>query len=329
MRELVASLLTWLEVNRDDVRAYQVLAALARETLKRADSPDPSQREFDAEQLAQALDRSDGFAAAKRWILDAKVETYAEARRASLDQHFRSAGHTQTLCVRRRSPGGKHRAVWFLEPHELSPEVAEPKLEEAVELAEAKDSPLAVRYEFTAPGHIRPAWYVRPLIGSGSFVTWSWRGLLWLGVLLVPVLYLAASAFFMLGYQYARRPLETADLASMIVIGALGWGTWRGILRPLVWLVEDRVANAPSFWTAASEDPAQFELTATENYQRKLQLVRYTAVCPICAGQVELRYALGLNRRRLVGCCSESPQEHVFSFDRVLRAGKQLSSAAG
>ena len=70
----------------------------------------------------------------------------------------------------------------------------------------------------------------------------------------------------------------------------------------------------------------QLEIALGENKLRRLQLVRYSAVCPVCAGTVELRYAHGANRRRPVGCCSEVPHEHVFSFDRVLRSGRRLAS---
>lgn len=327
MRGLVQCLLQWLAVDREDLRAHTLLRVLATETLKRADSADAEQREFDAEQLAEACGKSDGFEAAKRWVGRAGLETYLAARRAALEQHFRSAGHDRALRVSKRSPGGKHRAVWFLEVYQLLPESEAVASSVAADKSRSEEA-LVVQYDYAGPGQIQPAWYARPLIGSGSFVTWSWRGVLWLLVLMIPMAYLAVSAFFLFMYQYARRPLETADFASMVLLMALGWLVWRLVLRPLYWLVEDRVANAPQLWTKLSEEPAQFELAATEDNRRKLQLVRYTAVCAVCAGCVELRYSQGANKRRLLGCCSESPQEHVFSFDRVLRQGKRLSSAS-
>lgn len=55
-----------------------------------------------------------------------------------------------------------------------------------------------------------------------------------------------------------------------------------------------------------------------------LRLVRYVADCPLCGQEVSLRDG-GLGRfNRLVGYCDEEPGEHVFSFDRKLRAGHWL-----
>ena len=58
--------------------------------------------------------------------------------------------------------------------------------------------------------------------------------------------------------------------------------------------------------------------------ERVIGLVRYTATCPECSAAVELRYGEGHERRRLFGCCVESPQEHVFTFDRVTRRGRRI-----
>jgi hypothetical protein len=182
----------------------------------------------------------------------------------------------------------------------------------------------SIRYDFTPPGEVRAAWYARPLIGAGSFVTRSWRGLLWVAVFLVPVTYLLLSVLVALAYTYSRRPLQTSDIASMLVITALGWVVWRASVRPVIWLLDDRITLATELWVAWSEDTAQLELAKDEDNRRRLQLVRYSAVCPICAGRVELRYSQGPNRRRLLGCCNEAPHEHVYSFDRVSRQGLRL-----
>ena len=52
--------------------------------------------------------------------------------------------------------------------------------------------------------------------------------------------------------------------------------------------------------------------------------LRYSAVCPICAGTLELRYSQSPNTRALVGCCNEAPHDHVFSFDRIGRTGSRI-----
>lgn len=328
MKSLLNCLQDWLTENRADGSAYLLFLALTTETLKRTDSPDPDQREFDAEALAPAAGGPDDFETAKRWIDRAKFERFAEARQTAIEEHFRAAGLAQALRVVRRSPRGKHRAVWFLDPYTLPEDSPAPDSIDTTRATAATNETASIRYAFAPPGQVRAAWYARPLIGAGSFVTRSWRGLMWVALLLVPMGYLLLSVLLALGYTYSRRPLQTADLASMLLIVVLGWVVWRIWIRPVLWLIDDRITLASELWVGWNEDIAQLELALDENKRRRLQLVRYSAVCPVCAGTVELRYAQGTNRRRLVGCCSEVPHEHVFSFDRILRTGRRLTAEA-
>jgi len=330
MRDLVVRLSDWLTSHREDASAYSLFVALTQETLKRADSSAAAQREFDAQDLAAAAGRPEAndFDASKRWVIGRGLETYAAARRKSIEDHFRAAGHDTCLRPTRRSPGGKHRAVWYLEQY--------PLLDDSVEAIAADPSrsdcdgfqATTVQYEFIPPGQVKAAWYSRPLIGAGSFVTRSWRGILWAAAFLVPVGYLLGSALLTLGFTYLRRPIQTADLASLVVVAVLAWFVWRTFVRPMVWLLDDRIIPATELWVAWNEANAQLELTRDEHDRRRLQLVRYTAVCPICAGALELRYSQGPNARRLVGCCAEAPHDHVFSFDRISRVGSRISGAS-
>jgi hypothetical protein len=91
-----------------------------------------------------------------------------------------------------------------------------------------------------------------------------------------------------------------------------------------MWLVEDRIIPASEGWVAWKEESAQLELARDSDGKRRLQHVRYSAACTVCAASIELLYAQGANKRRIVGCCTEAPQDHVFSFDRVLKTGIRL-----
>lgn len=62
-------------------------------------------------------------------------------------------------------------------------------------------------------------------------------------------------------------------------------------LRDWLRLLDDRLIPAAELWVAWNEANAQLELTKDKHDRRCLQLVRYTAVCPICAGTLELRYS--------------------------------------
>ena len=58
-----------------------------------------------------------------------------------------------------------------------------------------------------------------------------------------------------------------------------------------------------------------------------LQLVRHFAVCPICAGEIELADGNPSFPGRVVGRCGDSPTEHVFSFDPTSLVGMALRIA--
>lgn len=122
--------------------------------------------------------------------------------------------------------------------------------------------------------------------------------------------------------MFVHRPLTTSDLAFAITAMVSGWVLWT-MVRNGWWLLSDRIAPAADVLVAWKELPAQLECFEAGE-ERLIGLVRYTASCPECAAAIELRYGDGLERRRLFGCCVESPQEHVFTFDRVTRRGKRV-----
>ena len=101
MKSLLNCLQDWLTENRSDGSAYSLLLAITTETLKRTDSPDADQREFDAEALTPAAGGPGDFETAKRWIDRAKFERFAEARQAATEEHFRAVGHSKALRRRR------------------------------------------------------------------------------------------------------------------------------------------------------------------------------------------------------------------------------------
>lgn len=326
MRELLECFREWLAANRTNANAYALCSALVSESLKRADSRDPEQMEFDAQALAEAASRPEGvqFESAKRLVERAEVIRFVEARRDSLEEFFRSKGFSQCLKVERRSPGGRHRAVWYLQPYQLATTVESEERPAQPRPAENQNRPPGIEYDLTPAGAVRPSLFGRVLIGSGSFVTRSARGLLWMTLFLGLIALGVGSALTALGFIYVRRPVQTSDLATLVALLGFVWFIWVFLLRPLVWLLDDRIILATEFWVGWKEDTAQLELSKDAEDKTRLQLVRYSAVCPVCSGKVEVRYSPGPNRRRLVGCCAEAPQDHVFSFDRVLRRGTRL-----
>jgi len=85
---------------------------------------------------------------------------------------------------------------------------------------------------------------------------------------------------------------------------------------------------APESFIGFRDKPAQLELITAANKKKSIQLVRYKASCPICGAPVYLDNGKPDFPRRLIGRCSESPREHIYSFDRVTRMGYALRESA-
>lgn len=332
MKQLVLCLIDWVDQLHASGRGPAALRALASETLKRVDSPDSDQRQFDAMDLAQAADpgKDWDYEQAKQWLANAKLSQFVGARLEDLSGFFQARGHQEILVPQKSETAGRHRAQWFLTVQSLSvdtrataPLTAEPAV--SAEFGAPSDSKQDdLVYEFTGPGELRLGLVGWLLLGRhGSTPTRSARGLVWLGMLLVVALIFLSILFVIWAMGHLQRPVMTADLVSLVMLVATGLIVWKVWAQPLAWLLDDRITLAPEVLTAFSEEPCQLEMPKDKN-ARHIRLVRYSGVCPVCAGQIGLRYGAGSDARRLFGACSEAPQDHVFTFDRVTRKGRRV-----
>lgn len=163
-------------------------------------------------------------------------------------------------------------------------------------------------------------WWGRVIFAKGSVPRKSWRFRLllsrfvlmlvacfaiFLGTLAVPVL---------AGLQ--PSPIATLlGLATLVIIYSFE-------LRSFVMLSEDRIILA-SVSLYSGVTPAQIEIVRNRHIH-EWRIVRYSSTCPVCSGDIYVSDGAPAFPRRLVGRCSESPREHVFSFDRVTRLGQPL-----
>lgn len=324
MKALLECLRDWLNAQHDDVNARHLAIALAEETIKRADSVDATQRDFDAQELAAACNWSEAnnFDAAKRKVERANLVTYLSSRRTSIEEFFRSRCHTQAMRIVKRSTSGKRRAQWSLEAYDLQSEDAASATSSGAPTPDmSPPDPSVLIYDYIAAGKVKPSWLGCLVLGGGKFPTRSARGVLWVSSFLVPVLVVVACLFVIWSMLYLARPVQARDLATVVIVGGVVWAFWYLTIRPMLWLLDDRLVPAPELFVGWKEEPAQLEM-AQEDGKRMLGLVRYSGTCPVCAAKVELRYGDGQSRR-LFGRCIESPQEHVFTFDRVTRRGSR------
>jgi len=329
MKQLILCLIDWIDQLHASGQAAAALRALAVETLKRVDSPDPDQRKFDAQAIAEATNtnRIWDFDQAKQWLSRANVPKFVDARTQALCGFFREKGHHEVVVPVKTETSGRVRAEWFLEVRPLPSASEEPinpapsSSDAATPTVESAATAEGLVYEYTPPTQLRLGPLGWLLLGrQGNTPTKSARGVIWAGVFVLSGLVLLLMLFLLSAMGHLQRPLTTGDLVNVVMLLIFGTLTWRYWVRPLVWLGEDRIIPAPNLLPALTEDPCQLEMPK-DGERRYIRLVRYSGVCPVCAGQIELRYGAGHESRRLFGCCIEAPQDHVFSFDRVTRKG--------
>jgi hypothetical protein len=331
MKALVECLIDWLQEERSTAKAWRILDTLARETLKTANSQDSEQREFEVLDIAQACEPhvQRDHDSAKAWFSGGKPANFLAGRRAKLDEFFSKAGHQQALELAKSESKGGNKTVWFLKAYDLQrAEISNP-CDQKVVIEELPSRPGAtapdITYDVTKPGDIQLSWLGRLVLGNGAFKTKSGRGVLWAAWMLTTGIFILACGYLSFSMRGVNRPLQTNDLVMLLALMAVGWIAWRVVLRPLIWLLEDRLILAAEALMKLKEDSAQLDM-AKDDAHRYIRLVRYSAVCPICAGNIELRYGHGANHRRIFGCCSEVPTEHVYTFDRITRIGQRYRS---
>lgn len=128
----------------------------------------------------------------------------------------------------------------------------------------------------------------------------------------------------LLGLVLPKNQGSVHYLYTLVTGIGMAWLLWNLGAKPWFDLVDDRIRMADEIWTSMSQRQAQFELIRRDE-GRYLQLVHYvSSECPICAAKIHVESGRREFAHRLVGRCSESPREHVFSFDRTTLKGYPL-----
>lgn len=318
--EVIRCLADWLKENGpSEQKAHRILSALAQESLKKV-TRDREQRRFTADEITAAAGEEFWTRAKSQneWLdWPGTVEKYWKSQEPEVIQFASSRGLKRYPKPQRNSTPGRHKATYEI--------LAEPVPEHGEEF----ETPISsvgqdgIRYEVTKPGDVNLTWWAKIIFRRGEFRLSGWRRWLivcWMiGIIAGCTLLMFALYFSLL----ASRPVTTRELASFIaMVGIPAW-VWFDVVRPWFRLHEDRIRTASDLVLALREKPAQIEVFR-DNDLRVIRFVRYTATCPVCGATIYLDDGSPDFPRRLVGRCSESPREHVFSFDRVTRRGDVL-----
>lgn len=317
----------WLDREGGNKKTPQVLDLLAEHTAK-AWASDQSTPAVDPDTLRQLyFDKYGGRISAtpaSRWLPSTEVRRWWDMRQAQLEQACRQAEFAFIPVLTLQTGGGRGNTTLYrldVQPLPAADEIPEDTRSVEAGATQAK----LIRYQVEPA---KAAWWLRPIIGNAPFRMRSWRGYLLMGMTVAEALaILALWGFLLLAFRGAR-PIQVTDLGLLLTLLAVTW-TWWHFTQPLIRLPIDRVTIASDLFLAWSQLNGQFRLTRDAKSKVAggwFQLVRHWGPCPICAGEVEIAAGGQAFPGRLVARCSDSPLEHVFSFDPVSLTGAALHS---
>ena len=323
LREIIICFSDWLETKApNNEKSYRILKALASESLKKADR-DVSQRRFDAEEITAAMGEETQWTRSlghNEWLdWNKTAARFIRLQETDLQEFARQRGLNLYPMPRRNStrggPGNK-----------ASYEIVGLPIPEGSNSTESlrKD---VIRYTSAASHEIKTAWFVRMFFRQGKFQLTRWKRIILIFAFVGTILTTLALTFATYIGLMQPKPVTTREVAHLIGMFLVPFVTWFLVIKPFIRLLNDRIIAAPELFLALDETPAQLELYKAED-ERVIRFVRHFGYCMICGAEVNLDSGEPDFPRRLVGRCSESPREHVFSFDRVTRKGYTLRGYA-
>lgn len=248
----------------------------------------------------------------------AELGNWWESRQEQLRQQCAQAGSTLTPYLVVKKGGGRGLPSRLSFDFRPTPE-AEP--EEDVAPPEA--DPTQIRYQMDP---VKPALWLRLLVGSRPFPVQSWRGYVLIGTAALNMA-LIGLAWFWLYTSWSRGHAVTnatlAQLGLVMLVTAVLW--W--LSRPVFHLPTQRVTMAGPSFLALSELYGQLRTMPVPGRKlkaREFAVVRHWGTCSICSAEVDLDHGRAAFPDRLVGRCHDAPLEHVFSFDPVRLVGRPL-----
>lgn len=182
-----------------------------------------------------------------------------------------------------------------------------------------------VIYRRSANGSLKPSLVARLFLRQGEMCNFSARGIIFLStIFLGSTTCVVMLALMLLSLSIEPGPITTGKFI-ILILTVLGFVfIWREFWHPWFRVVNDCVVKAPLWLTAISEkNSCELEMFRQGKY-RWTRLVRFSADCPICGSNIELRPGKPDQNLPLVGRCIESPYAHVYSFDRMTLQGTYL-----
>jgi hypothetical protein len=259
-----------------------------------------------------------------RWLPRASFTNWWNQRSKVIEQACRDAGLAYVPRLHVNEGGGRGNQTEYRLAFEPISAVDEPGLTPIEDLQEPVSPRTADIHYQIEPA--KPAWWLRPIIGNVPFRMRSWRGYLLLSIIIAEGIFMILLWLAILLSINANRPVSGSDLVS-IILGAMISVWWWRTLKPFVRLPAERVTVASDLFLAWNQAFGQIRLSRDAKSKIAggwFQLARHWGYCPICSGEVEIQPGGEQFPGRVVGRCSDSPLEHVFSFDPTRLVGTHL-----
>ena len=299
-------------------RPYEVLSYMATATLERLEQGTaPKFKNSTLRNAVQGKTEKDASA----WLspIWKKLSTeYLPSIQDSIEGFARAKGYEYYPWVGKTesSGGAGNQALYFLTARKVTLEN---------QLNEEPSQQADIHY--LPAVKITPSWWARWLFDK-NYSAIGWRKWLYLFAPLawLLILWLLGSLLWIV-LSREKAPLSSQGVISILLV--FGIATYcRHVFRQLFTLFDDRIMLAPDHLVSSGEFGVCVELHKgdfkNKSNPRVLRLVKYLAECPICGAEVLLDKGEPDFPRRIIGRCNESPREHIFSFDRISKAGMKL-----
>lgn len=149
----------------------------------------------------------------------------------------------------------------------------------------------------------------------------GWRWVFMASPLILALGSTGFAVWLLLQVWMSELPIRTIFQVTVLIaiVGTMvAWLVW-----PLYRLIDQRIVMAPSILQLTSRF-FHVLVIRREGDQKVIRMLRYTGICPLCGGEVEVQEGRRALRGRYVGECGRNPVEHVFTFDHVLKTGRRI-----
>lgn len=240
-----------------------------------------------------------------------KLQRTWTERKEGVNQKLGAQGINLKVDLGKTAGGGKGRRSHYFLQFEAS--------------SRAKDSPELPVVPTAGVGYFteeispdkKDKWYFQILLIG-------WKAKFIVGVFLVLcLLFVGLMLFFFMNVVLYPSSVEKT-ISAIFSTGLLGFVLW-SYIKPFSDLINNRIIIAPFWLQPWDATDRLIELRRQESEKANaVHLTRYSAECPLCGGKLKIDSGGREFYGRLVGRCSKSPNEHVYSFDHTLRVGRPL-----